>query len=126
GGPMPAKSAGFWGVRAHSLNTRLPRWHRRAARCSSSIHRITSTTIQIFFALSARRPEKTEAGPRQRDRGVKIGDCMMARLEILYPDHAPLGNAAGVSDMLFELGMMYSVGRDVPIDLISAHKWFNL
>ena len=50
----------------------------------------------------------------------------MARLEILDPDHAPLGNGAGVSDMLFELGMMYSVGRDVPIDLISAHKWFNL
>ena len=28
--------------------------------------------------------------------------------------------------MLFELGMMYSVGRDVPVDLVSAHKWFNL
>ena len=50
----------------------------------------------------------------------------MARLEILDPDHAPLGNGTGVADMLFELGMMYSVGRDVPIDLISAHKWFNL
>ena len=22
--------------------------------------------------------------------------------------------------------MMYSVGRDAPVDLISAHKWFNL
>ncbi len=28
--------------------------------------------------------------------------------------------------MLFELGMMYSVGRDAPIDLVAAHKWFNL
>ena len=28
--------------------------------------------------------------------------------------------------MLFELGMMYSVGRDVPVDLVNAHKWFNL
>ena len=28
--------------------------------------------------------------------------------------------------MLFELGMMYSIGRDVPVDLVSAHKWFNL
>jgi uncharacterized protein len=27
---------------------------------------------------------------------------------------------------LFELGMMYSVGREMPIDLVSAHKWFNL
>ena len=28
--------------------------------------------------------------------------------------------------MLFELGMMYLVGREVPVDLVSAHKWFNL
>jgi uncharacterized protein len=32
--------------------------------------------------------------------------------------------AAG--DLLFNLGMMYSVGRDMPDDLIAAHKWFNL
>jgi uncharacterized protein len=31
-----------------------------------------------------------------------------------------------VKDLLFELGMMYSLGREVPIDLVSAHKWFNL
>lgn len=29
-------------------------------------------------------------------------------------------------EVLFELGMMYSTGRSVPLDLISAHKWFNL
>ncbi|AXS40297.1 SEL1-like repeat protein [Breoghania sp. L-A4] len=28
--------------------------------------------------------------------------------------------------MLFELGMTYATGRDVPADLVSAHKWFNL
>jgi uncharacterized protein len=50
----------------------------------------------------------------------------MARFEILDANSAPLGEGRGVADMLFELGMMYSVGRDVPIDLISAHKWFNL
>jgi uncharacterized protein len=50
----------------------------------------------------------------------------MARLEILDANSAPLGEGLAVADMLFELGMMYSVGRDVPIDLISAHKWFNL
>jgi uncharacterized protein len=51
----------------------------------------------------------------------------MARLEILDSvNAAPFGQLAGVADMLFELGMMYSVGRDVPIDLVSAHKWFNL
>jgi uncharacterized protein len=51
---------------------------------------------------------------------------MMARFEILDGNAAPLGEGPAVGDMLFELGMMYSVGRDVPIDLVSAHKWFNL
>ena len=50
----------------------------------------------------------------------------MARFEILDGDAAPLGEGPAAGDMLFELGMMYSVGRDMPIDLVSAHKWFNL
>ena len=50
----------------------------------------------------------------------------MARFEILDSEMAPLGEGPAVGDMLFELGMMYSVGRDVPVDLVSAHKWFNL
>lgn len=50
----------------------------------------------------------------------------MARFEILDSNTAPLGEGPSAGDMLFELGMMYSVGRDVPIDLVSAHKWFNL
>jgi uncharacterized protein len=39
---------------------------------------------------------------------------------------APLGEGPAAGDMLFELGMMYSVGRDAPVDLVAAHKWFNL
>jgi len=50
----------------------------------------------------------------------------MGRFEILDGSAAPLGEGAAAGDMLFELGLMYSVGRDGPIDLISAHKWFNL
>jgi uncharacterized protein len=50
----------------------------------------------------------------------------MARFEILDGSAAPLGEGFAAGDMLFELGMMHSVGRDVPIDLIAAHKWFNL
>ena len=30
------------------------------------------------------------------------------------------------SEHLFELGMIYSTGRDVGTDLVAAHKWFNL
>lgn len=32
----------------------------------------------------------------------------------------------GTPDALFELGMLYAVGRDVDADLVVAHKWFNL
>jgi uncharacterized protein len=50
----------------------------------------------------------------------------MARFEILDSKVAPLGEGPAAGDMLFELGMLYSVGREVPVDLVSAHKWFNL
>ena len=29
-------------------------------------------------------------------------------------------------DVLFELGMLYASGRAGAVDLIAAHKWFNL
>jgi uncharacterized protein len=49
----------------------------------------------------------------------------MARLEM--SDLAVgLGEGPMTADTLFELGMMYSSGRSVPIDLVIAHKWFNL
>jgi uncharacterized protein len=50
----------------------------------------------------------------------------MARYEILDSNTAPLGQGLASCDVLSELGMMYSVGRDVPVDLVAAHKWFNL
>ncbi|HXW40091.1 MAG TPA: hypothetical protein VEK75_02730 [Xanthobacteraceae bacterium] len=50
----------------------------------------------------------------------------MARFEIPDSNAAPLGVGPVAGDMLFELGMMYSVGRDAPVDLVAAHKWFNL
>ena len=32
----------------------------------------------------------------------------------------------GAPDALFQLGLMYCAGRDVPMDLVVAHKWFNI
>jgi len=34
--------------------------------------------------------------------------------------------ANGGKESLYELGMMYCIGRDVEVDLVSAHKWLNL
>ena len=50
----------------------------------------------------------------------------MARYEVMGIDHAMLGEANASSDVLFQLGMMYSTGSSVPTDYVSAHKWFNL
>ena len=30
------------------------------------------------------------------------------------------------ADTMFSLGMMYSSGHEVPVDLVTAHKWFNI
>jgi uncharacterized protein len=51
---------------------------------------------------------------------------MMARFEISDIESASLGKAAAAADAFYELGMMYSVGRSVPVDFITAHKWFNI
>lgn len=39
---------------------------------------------------------------------------------------AALGTAPDGADTFYKLGMMYSVGTSVPVDLVNAHKWFNL
>ena len=46
----------------------------------------------------------------------------MARFEML---EAGIGSTAQ-ADVLFELGLMYATGRDCEIDMIAAHKWFNI
>ena len=74
------------------------------------------------MSASGKKSRRTEV---DRDRR-KTGEWMMARFEILDSNVAPLGEGPAAGDMLFELGMMYSVGRDMPVDLVSAHKWFNL
>jgi hypothetical protein len=50
----------------------------------------------------------------------------MARYEVNATEMAEIGPAGGTPDALFELGLMHSIGRDVEVDLVMAHKWFNL
>jgi TPR repeat protein len=50
----------------------------------------------------------------------------MARFEIADIGCATMGEAPAGVDTFFQLGMMYSVGRSVPVDFVTAHKWFNL
>ena len=50
----------------------------------------------------------------------------MARFELNESHHAVLGEGPANASTLLDLGLMYSVGRSVPIDYVIAHKWFNL
>ncbi|MGD9827517.1 MAG: hypothetical protein AB7E70_15480 [Hyphomicrobiaceae bacterium] len=50
----------------------------------------------------------------------------MARLEWNSREFVEKAAHGGAVDALFELGLMYCVGRDVEMDLVAAHKWFNL
>ena len=50
----------------------------------------------------------------------------MTRLEASTRETGELTAQAGQPDTLFELGLHACSGRDGSIDLIQAHKWFNL
>ena len=49
----------------------------------------------------------------------------MARFEMLEAGVGAMG-ANAQADILFELGMMYATGRDCDVDVVAAHKWFNI
>ena len=50
----------------------------------------------------------------------------MARFEFSAGDVFDVSAQGGGADALYQLGLMYCVGRDVDVDLVEAHKWFNL
>ncbi|MEL6372733.1 MAG: hypothetical protein AAFR04_02050 [Pseudomonadota bacterium] len=50
----------------------------------------------------------------------------MARIEFATVAMMEQTAQAASPDALFQLGMVYASGRDVDVDLITAHKWFNL
>jgi uncharacterized protein len=41
-------------------------------------------------------------------------------------DTAMPAETSANGDVLFDLGMLYSSGRSGLVDLVAAHKWFNL
>ncbi len=50
----------------------------------------------------------------------------MARFEASVVETVEFAPGGGTPDGLFQLGLMHCVGREVPLDLVSAHMWFNL
>lgn len=50
----------------------------------------------------------------------------MARIDYSSREIVEFSAQGGQPDALFELGLIYCTGRDGKVDLVEAHKWFNL
>jgi len=50
----------------------------------------------------------------------------MARFDFSAGVLVDVSAPGGGADALFELGLMYCAGRDVEMNLVEAHKYFNL
>ena len=50
----------------------------------------------------------------------------MARADMQSFETPNMGAALASADALFQLGLQYSLGREVEADAVTAHKWFNL
>jgi TPR repeat protein len=98
-------------------------------------------SIQIRFIAPLKPPFKSpldhraarerlitlEQGKRiEKNRALVGQGSNMARYELATAEGSSLGQGNAPADMFFELGMMYSTGRTVPADLVTAHKWFNI
>jgi hypothetical protein len=98
----------------------------------TNIHLRFIAILKLPFKFSPDHRACSDGGfrPRDRDAGVaargemrramKKGEAFMADIELAAigePDDA---------DRCFEYGMIHSAGAGVPVDLIEAHKWFNI
>jgi hypothetical protein len=50
----------------------------------------------------------------------------MGRSELNALETAAKQPGTNTGEILFKLGMFYSVGGGIPADKVAAHKWFNL
>src|SRR5258708_25417979 len=64
--------------------------------------------------------DRSRARNSRRRRGKKMFQGHIDR------DTAIPVEASANGDVLFDLAMLYASGRSGPVDLVAAHKWFNL
>jgi len=50
----------------------------------------------------------------------------MARVQMDALQKHEAAAQSGQSEALYNLGLVYATGKGVDVDLITAHKWFNL
>src|SRR5258707_13003939 len=97
---------------------RHPMWPPAAFRFDSSQCLTHHSNFRPIFAVLGRGAGRALARSPQSTGSRARGDRDMARFEIIDIGCASLGNAPAAADTFYELGMMYSVGRSVPIDFV--------
>jgi TPR repeat protein len=50
----------------------------------------------------------------------------MSRMDMSSREIVEYAAQGGHHDALFELGLSYCTGRDGRVDMVEAHKWFNI
>ena len=50
----------------------------------------------------------------------------MSRMDMSSRETGEYAAQGGQHDALFELGLNFCTGRDGTVDLVEAHKWFNI
>jgi uncharacterized protein len=100
----------------------MPAFRFDSSRCLSRRSNLPS----IIATLENARPLGLGKRIEKKSGARGTGESDMARYELAAAEGASLGQGNAPADMFFELGMMYSTGRSVPADLVTAHKWFNI
>jgi TPR repeat protein len=87
--------------------------------------------LKVPFKISFHHPRARQGAERKSCVTLttmmgerREGEADMARID--FADMAAALGEAPAADTFYELGMMYSIGRSVPVDYVMAHKWFNL
>jgi len=81
-------------------------------------------SLKPLMAAGGRKTPKSEEtmarlpGSR-RDASMAYADIQVEAPEALLTRDAP-------PEELYRIGLIYSEGMDVAIDLVAAHKWFNI
>jgi hypothetical protein len=55
-----------------------------------------------------------------------LGRCVVACIDIDSLAQYERDAKDGRADALYNLGLAYSTGQGVGVDMVAAHKWFNL
>src|SRR5437588_12112824 len=85
---------------------------------------IIPTSRQTAVGIAGRSTIGQEPRSEQAAR-IKRGQTKMFQGQLNLDSAMPVETGAN-GDVLYDLGMLYASGRSGLVDLVAAHKWFNL